>query len=241
MPTWKPRVSSGMSTTPPPSPVSDPSSPAAQDPANTSVVNVISGMAQASALSALPLGCRFQNSYFARGLRCQLKSLPPATHTHPESLSAVATRHVDERSRSHALRLHLPKPARITVTHALHHKRAGSRYLRQRHRLSRRYPSIHRRNRMPVRIRLRMPQFRRDPLLKPLADEVLQALRLFMQLVDRVVEHLIQKGLDQTVMPHHFKGPSSPGPRQSHSAMPLVLHQRRGRTGELLQHVRHRR
>src|ERR1700678_541674 len=44
MSTWKTRVSSGIKTTPPPRPVSAPSSPATTDPKNTSKVKGTSGI-----------------------------------------------------------------------------------------------------------------------------------------------------------------------------------------------------
>ena len=58
---------------------------------------------------------------------------------------------------------------------------------------------------MPMRINGRVPELGGDALLKPFRDEVFQSLRLFMNLFQRIIEHFIEKGLDQPMMTQDFE------------------------------------
>src|ERR1035441_4749079 len=69
---------------------------------------------------------------------------------------------------------------------------------------------------------------------------MLQSLSLFMHFFDRIVEHLIEKCLNQPMVTHHLDCSPFPRSRQPYPAMPLILDQRRGRSCQFLQHVRNR-
>ena len=48
---------------------------------------------------------------------------------------------------------------------------------------------------MPVRIDLRIAENRRDPIFKPLRDEVFQPFRLIVNFIPRVVEEIVEETL----------------------------------------------
>jgi hypothetical protein len=62
----------------------------------------------------------------------------------------------------------------------------------------------------PWGINFRVPELGGDALFKPLGDEMFETLRLFMYLVDRVVQYLVKKSLDEPMVPHHFHRALSP-------------------------------
>ena len=91
-------------------------------------------------------------------------------------------------------------------------------------------------DRVPVRIGFRVPQFRGDPIFKPLRDEVLQPFRLIVNLVPRVVEEIMQETLQQAVVAKNLQSAHLPRGRQTHAVVLFVFHKRRLLRGELLQH-----
>jgi hypothetical protein len=66
---------------------------------------------------------------------------------------------------------------------------------------------------------------------------VLQALGLVVQLVDLVVEHAMQEGLDEAVVTDDLEGAAAARGREPDTAVALILDQRILRRGQFLQHV----
>jgi len=91
---------------------------------------------------------------------------------------------------------------------------------------------------MPMRINRRISEFGGDPCLKTLGDEVFQALGLLMHFFERVVEHLIKKCLDQSVVAHHFQSPPLACGGEQYAMMTLIFDKRRQARSQFLQHVR---
>ena len=60
---------------------------------------------------------------------------------------------------------------------------------------------------MTVRIELCVAQLCGDALLEPFRDEMFKALRLFVNLFERVVQDFVEKGFDETMMAKHLKSP----------------------------------
>src|SRR5271165_2983635 len=56
---------------------------------------------------------------------------------------------------------------------------------------------------------------RRYPIFKPLRNEMFQPLRFLMHLVPGVFQDIVQKQLQQAVMPHNLPGAALPGTRQA--------------------------
>ena len=60
---------------------------------------------------------------------------------------------------------------------------------------------------MPVRIDLRIAEDRRDPIFKSFRDEVLQPFCLFMHFIPRVLQNVVKKQFQQTMVPDQFPRP----------------------------------
>src|ERR1039458_4002925 len=80
---------------------------------------------------------------------------------------------------------------------------------------------------MPVRIGLGIPQFRRDAIFQPLRDEMLQPLRLVVNLVPRVVEEIMEEALQQTMVPKNLQSSHLAGRGQTRAVMLFVFHEGR--------------
>jgi len=91
---------------------------------------------------------------------------------------------------------------------------------------------------MAMGIELRISEFGGNAFLEPLRNKVFEPLCLFMHFFDRIVEHLIKKGLDEPVVTQHFQSALHSNLRKQHPAMPLVLDQWLSRGRQLLQHIR---
>ena len=76
---------------------------------------------------------------------------------------------------------------------------------------------------MSMRIDGRIPEFNGDALLEPFGDEMLQPFRLLMDFFQRVIQHLEQKCLDQSMMTQDFERASLSRRRQTHTVMALIL------------------
>ena len=70
-----------------------------------------------------------------------------------------------------------------------------------------------------------------------LGDEVLQALGFVVKLVDFVVEHAVQEGLDEAMVADDLQGAATTCVGETDTVVPLVFNQRVLGGGELLQHV----
>jgi hypothetical protein len=93
---------------------------------------------------------------------------------------------------------------------------------------------------MPMGVLLRVSEFLRDASLKTLRYKVLQAFRFIMNLVDGIVENLVKKGLDQSMMTNDLQRASLARARKTNPTMPLIVDKgRRGRC-EFLCHAGHR-
>src|SRR5580658_8881825 len=66
---------------------------------------------------------------------------------------------------------------------------------------------------------------------------MLQTLGLFMHLLNRIIEHFIQKCLDEPVMTHYFECSFLSREGKKYATMPLIFDEWRRACGELLQHV----
>ena len=77
-------------------------------------------------------------------------------------------------------------------------------------------------------IELRAAEQLEDPLLHALRDDMLQALRLFVNLVPAVAEDLDQEHLQEPVVAHELQGDPPAFARQLLAAVPVVLDQALG-------------
>jgi hypothetical protein len=87
-----------------------------------------------------------------------------------------------------------------------------------------------------VWIGFRVPQFRGDPILKQLRDEVLEPFCLIVNLVPRVVEEIMEETLQQTVVTKNLQSARLPRCSQTHAVVLLVFHKRWLLCRELLEH-----
>ena len=110
---------------------------------------------------------------------------------------------------------HLTQSGGVPVRHAANHGGDASRPFCQRHLCASGQRAASLGNRLPVRIRFRVPQFRGDPIFEPLRDEVLEAFRLFVNLVPRIVEEIMEEPLDQAVMAKNLQSAHPPGCRNA--------------------------
>ena len=79
---------------------------------------------------------------------------------------------------------------------------------------------------MPVWIQLRVPELRRNPVFQLFRYEMFQPLRFLVDFIPAVIQYIMQKTLQQAMMPQNFKRPSLPGRCQARPVMLLVFHQR---------------
>lgn len=70
-----------------------------------------------------------------------------------------------------------------------------------------------------MRIDLGIAEDCRDPIFKPFGDEVLEPFGLFMHLVPGVLQHVMKKQFQQTVVPNQFPRPPSAGRSEPDSAV----------------------
>ena len=69
-----------------------------------------------------------------------------------------------------------------------------------------------------------MPKLGGNTFFKSLGDEMLQTLGLFMHFVDWIIEHLVEKCLDQPMVTHDLERSLLPRCGEQNAAMPLVFH-----------------
>jgi hypothetical protein len=89
---------------------------------------------------------------------------------------------------------------------------------------------------VPVGIRLRVAQLSGDPVFQSLRDEMLQPIRLVVNLVPGVIEEIVQETFQQAVVTKHLKSALLSRRGQTRAVMLFVLHKWRLLGGELLEH-----
>ncbi len=89
---------------------------------------------------------------------------------------------------------------------------------------------------MPVRIGLRIAQFRGDAIFQTLRNEMFQPFRFLVDLVPRIVQEIVEEALQQTMMAKNLQRAHLSRRRQKHAMMLLVFHKRGLLRRELLKH-----
>lgn len=92
---------------------------------------------------------------------------------------------------------------------------------------------------MSVRVGFGIAQFGCDAVLKLFRDEMLQSLRLFVNLVPGVIQNIVQEAFEQAMVANHFQGTLSAGTRKAHSMVLFIKHERRVFSRQLLKHPRY--
>ena len=92
---------------------------------------------------------------------------------------------------------------------------------------------------MPVRVDLRITENRRNPVFKPLRNEVFQAFGFVVHLVPGVLQHVMKKQFKQPVTPDQFPCPAFASGGQPDAPVFLVANQDRALRRKLLKHSRH--
>ena len=126
----------------------------------------------------------------------------------------------------------------IRVRDARERRLASRRELGERNRRVRGQVELGRRDRITVRVELRVPQRARDPPLDVLGEVVLQHLRLVVHAVPGHPERLGQECLEQPVVAHHLERHLLPLGGELDAAVAAVTDE--PRLVEPLQHRRHR-
>ncbi len=75
---------------------------------------------------------------------------------------------------------------------------------------------------MPVRVCFRITQLGGNAVLKLFGDEMLQSLRFFMNLVPRIVEHVVKEAFEQAMVANHFQCTPSTSCRKAYPAVLLI-------------------
>ena len=96
------------------------------------------------------------------------------------------------------------------------------------------------RDHMPVWIDLRVSQDGCHTIFEPLGNEVFQALGFLVHFVPGVLQDVVQKQFEQSVMPDQLPCASFAGSREPHSVVFLVKNHGRALRRQPLQHSRNR-
>jgi len=92
---------------------------------------------------------------------------------------------------------------------------------------------------MSVRVCFGIAQLGGNAVLKPFGDEMLQALRFFMNLVPGIVEHVVQEAFEQPMVPNHLQRAPSAGWRKPYPVVFLITDEGGAPSRQLLQHPRY--
>ena len=94
---------------------------------------------------------------------------------------------------------------------------------------------------MPVRIEFRIAENRRDPIFKSLRDEVFEPFCFLVHFVPGVLQNVVQKQFEQTMVPDQFPGPPFARRSEPNTSVFFIQNQGRALRRELLKHSGHRR
>ena len=94
---------------------------------------------------------------------------------------------------------------------------------------------------MPVRIDFRIAEDRRDPIFKSLRDEVFQPFCFLVHFVPGVLQNVVKKQFQQTVVPDQFPRPPFASRSEPDASVFFIQNQGRALRRELLKHSGHRR
>ena len=89
-------------------------------------------------------------------------------------------------------------------------------------------------------VELRIAQFSGNAFLEALGYEVFQAFGFIMQFLNGVVQYLVEKGLDQSMVPNDLKSAFSASSRKADTIVSLIVDKSRLDRCQLLDHVCHR-
>ena len=90
-----------------------------------------------------------------------------------------------------------------------------------------------------MRIDLRIAQDCCHAIFKSFRDEVFQPFRLIVYLIPGILQNVMEKQFQQTMVPHQFPCPPLASRRQLDPSMFLIQNQRGSLHRQLLQHSRH--
>jgi len=76
-----------------------------------------------------------------------------------------------------------------------------------------------------VRVGFRIAQFGRDTILQFFRNEMLQTLGFFVNLLPRVIKHIVKEPLEKAMMPHDLQRPLSAGRGKANSMVPLIRYE----------------
>ena len=94
---------------------------------------------------------------------------------------------------------------------------------------------------MAMRIDFRIAENRRDPIFKSLRDEVFQPFCFLVHFVPGVLQNVVKKQFQQTMVPDQFPGPPFAGRSEPDTSVLFIQNQGRALRCELLKHSGHRR
>jgi hypothetical protein len=127
----------------------------------------------------------------------------------------------------------------VGVAQLAHHGARAALELRERQQRARAHAPVAVRNRVTVRVLVRVADQPVDRVQDPAADRVLEHLGVGVHLGPVEPQHAHQEGLEDAVAPHHLERAQAPGGGESRARTRRVRHEP-GRC-ELAEHVRHRR
>ena len=93
---------------------------------------------------------------------------------------------------------------------------------------------------MTVRVDLRISEDCRDAIFEPFRDEVLESFGLLMHFIPGVLEYIMKKQFQETMMPHELPCPLLAGGCEACSSMFLILDKGWALGRQFLKHAGHR-
>jgi len=140
----------------------------------------------------------------------QAQGIPPSANSDAQRGLAPSAVHCDCHAGLQSQSCQLTQGGGVAVGDAANHGRDATPPLGQPFLFPIRKRSTSLGDRVPVRIRFRVSQLRGDPIFEPLRYEVLEAFRLIVDLVPRVVEEIMEETLQQAVMAKNLQSAPLP-------------------------------